>query len=70
MHSFVRDRDVIIALPAQYAKAVLRMLDSKTGRSSKTPAELRKAVAAAQRCPDVARFFLMEKLHTCQGARR
>lgn len=70
MHSFERDRDVIIALPAQHAKAVLRVLDSKTTRGRSTPAELRHAIAAAQRCPDVARFFLMEKLQTREGARR
>ncbi len=70
MHSFERDREVIIALPAQYAEAVLRMLDQKTAGPRNTPAELRKAIAAAQRCPDVARFFLVEKLQTRESARR
>ena len=65
MDSFEHDRDVIVTLPVQYAKKVLRFMDSRTA-PSQTPFELRPAVAAAQRCPDVARFFLVEKLRTQQ----
>jgi hypothetical protein len=60
MRSFERDRDLIAALPAQYAKSVLGLLDNGATQAE-TPAELRVAFAAAQRCPDVARFFLVEK---------
>ena len=62
MNSFELDRDVIISLPTQYAKSVLRWMDKPAART-KTPFELRAVVAAAQRCPDVARFFLVEKMH-------
>ena len=60
MRSFERDRDLIAALPAQYAKSVLGLLDNGATQAE-TPTELRAAFAAAQRCPDVARFFLVEK---------
>jgi hypothetical protein len=60
MSSFERDRDLIAALPAQYAKSVLGLLDNGASHAE-TPAELRAAFAAAQRCPDVSRFFLVEK---------
>ena len=61
MHSFERDRDMILSLPAEHAKTVLGLLENKRARL-KTPIELRRALAAAQRCPDVARFFLVEKM--------
>ena len=70
MHSFEQDRDVIVSLPAVYAKTVLQMLDNKKTRAAKAPLELKRALAAAQRCPDVARFFLVEKLQTHGEARR
>ena len=63
MHSFEHDRDVIVSLPARYAKTVLGLMENKSMRVN-TPIELRAALAAAQRCPDVARFFLVEKLRT------
>ena len=70
MHSFEQDRDAIVSLPAQYAKTVLRMLDSKKSPIARTPVELKRALAAAQRCPDVARFFLVEKLQAQAESRR
>jgi hypothetical protein len=61
--TFEHDRNVIVTLPVQYARKVLRLLDNRAS-PAQTPFELRPAVAAAQRCPDVARFFLVEKLRT------
>ena len=69
MHSFEHDRDVIVSLPAEHAETVLGMLDNKKLRAN-PPVELRRALAAAQRCPDVARFFLVEKLRIQADARR
>lgn len=63
MNSFEHDRDVIMSLPAQYARSVLRLMERKP-TPAKTPFELRTVVAAAQRCPDVARFFLVEKMQS------
>ena len=39
-------------------------------RRLKTPLELRRALAAAQRCPDVARFFLVEKMRAQSEVQR
>jgi hypothetical protein len=61
MSSFERDRDLIVALPTQYAKSILELLDNGATHAE-TPSELREAFAAAQRCPDVSRFFLIEKM--------
>ena len=69
MHSFERDRNVIVSLPVEHAKTVLGLLDNKRARL-KTPIELRSALAAAQRCPDVARFFLVEKVRAQSELRR
>ena len=63
MNSFEHDRDVIMSLPTQYAKSVLRLMDNKSA-AVRTPFELRAVVAAAQRCPDEARFFLVEKMQS------
>ena len=60
MNSFERDRELIVSLPAQHAAHVLGLLNNGATHAE-APAELRAAFAAAQRCPDMARFFLVEK---------
>ena len=60
MNSFERDRELIVSLPAQHAARVLALLNNGATHAE-APAELRAQFAAAQRCPDVARFFLVEK---------
>ena len=60
MSTFKDDRESIVDLPVFYAKNVLRMLDNGATQAD-APAHLRVALAAAQRWPDVARYFLVQK---------
>ena len=63
MSSLERDRALIAKLPTQNAKYVWGPLHNGATHAE-TPAELRAALAAAQRCPDVFRLVLLEKTRT------
>jgi uncharacterized protein (DUF1778 family) len=58
--TFEVDRDLIVSLSDQDAKSVLDLLDNGATHAE-TPAELRAALTAAQRSPDVSRYFLVNK---------
>ena len=60
MSTFESDRDLIVSLSINESKCLLRLLDHDSIQND-TPPELWKALAAAKRCPDVSRYFLMEK---------
>jgi hypothetical protein len=58
--TFETDRSLIVALSDRDAKSVLGLLDNNATHAE-TPAELRAALAAAQRSPEVSRYFLVNK---------
>ena len=60
MSAFEDNRELIIALDDSEAKCILSLLDNWAAQTE-APPRLRKALAAAQLCPDVARYFLVEK---------
>lgn len=56
--TFEADRDLIVSLSERDAKSVLGLLDNGAS-DSESPADLRTALAAAKRSPDVSRYFLV-----------
>ncbi len=60
MSTFNHDRESIVDLPVFYAKSLLKLLENGTPQTD-APVHLRPALAAAQRCPDIARYFLAQK---------
>ena len=60
--TFEDDRNLIASLTDEEAESVLGFLDNGANHAD-TPTELREALAAAQRTPDVARYFLINKTH-------
>ena len=58
--TFEADRDLIVSLSDRDAKSVLGLLDNGA-TYAESPAELRSALAAAKRSPDVSRYFLVTK---------
>lgn len=58
--TFYEDRALISNLSDEHAASVLELLETGVPHNE-APSAFRAALAAAQRSPDVSRFFLVEK---------